>query len=114
MQKQPIDINSLLGPLPTTAAGGAGPLPLDDFCAPPGAAAAAARQQPPLVPAAPAAAGGFDPFGAAAAPGGGDPFAASSAVHMLPKQQAGSGSSAPKLGPETAKAKDPFADLAFV
>jgi hypothetical protein len=33
---------------------------------------------------------------------------------MLPKQQAGSGSSAPKLGPETAKAKDPFADLAFV
>lgn len=142
--KQPVDIKSLLGPLPiaTTPAVGSGPsskgpLPLDDFCEIPAAAPAAtpAATAVPAAAALPAAAGaaGFDPFSggsgwtssstaaapaagaAGAAAGASDPFAASGAVHMMaqaPKQHAAA--NGPKLGPETAKAKDPFADLAFI
>jgi hypothetical protein len=136
LQKQPVDINSLLGPLPTataapTTSGPAskGPLSLDDFCEAPAAAPVVAAV-PAAAPTAPAAAG-FDPFSGgsgwtssssapaaappAAAGGHSDPFAASGAVHMMsqaPKQHAAA--NGPKLGPETAKAKDPFADLAFI
>jgi epsin len=136
LQKQPVDINSLLGPLPTataapTTSGPAskGPLSLDDFCEAPAAAPVVAAV-PAAAPAAPTAAG-FDPFSGgsgwtsnssapaaappAAAGGHSDPFVASGAVHMMsqaPKQHAVS--NGPKLGPETAKAKDPFADLAFI
>lgn len=119
-----MDINSLLGPLPTaasppsaTAAAGAsskGPLALDDFCslpaaAPAPAAAAAVPAWQPQPQPQPAVVGG----------GGSDPFAASGAVHMMAgptkqPQSAAAAASGPKLGPETAKAKDPFADLAFI
>jgi hypothetical protein len=82
-----------------------------------------------MQPAAAGAAAGADPFGpivatgsaaaAAAAAGGGggamggfgDPFAASGAVHMVPQAHKQHAATGPKLGPETAKAKDPFADL---
>lgn len=173
LQKGPIDINTLLGPLPTTASpaaavsgSAAAPLPLGDFSMPPTAAVAAAAMRPaqqpaaadpfgpfvaptaaskPVVAAVPvsnssssfsrdpfAAVSSKDPFAgssftsapsgttAVAAGGGvggaGDPFAASGVVHMVPQasKQHSSASSGPKLGPETAKAKDPFADLAFI
>jgi hypothetical protein len=86
---------------------------------------AATPAAPPMQPAA-AAAGGADPFGpfvattpganagvgAAGVMGGfGDPFAASGAVHMVPQAHKQHAATGPKLGPETAKAKDPFADL---
>lgn len=48
---------------------------------------------------------------------GGDPFAASGVVHIVPqasKQASAVAAAGPKLGPETAKAKDPFADLALI
>lgn len=115
-------------------------MPLDDFCsmppvlqqpaAPSSSSVAAAALVQARAPAA-AAADPFGPFvaptsGTAAAPFAGgsfqsaapavssDPFAASGTVHMMaeaPKQHAATG---PKLGPETAKAKDPFADLALI
>ncbi|KAF6244132.1 hypothetical protein COO60DRAFT_1708114 [Scenedesmus sp. NREL 46B-D3] len=135
-QRQPkVDVNALLGTLPTSspaASNGKAPLPLDDFCSMPAAAAAAAAAslQPaaaaPMQPvSAAAAADPFGPFagtpagiGSAAAAGSagstggyGDPFAASGMVHMVPQAQKQHAATGPKLGPETAKAKDPFADL---
>ncbi|WIA20021.1 hypothetical protein OEZ85_005890 [Tetradesmus obliquus] len=135
-QQQPkVDINALLGALPTTSPSsssstskGKAPLPLDDFCSMPAPAAAAAAMQPAAAApgssfpaAAPAAADPFGPFvatpagssgaGLGAAGGFGDPFAASGAVHMLPEARKQHAATGPKLGPETAKAKDPFADL---
>jgi hypothetical protein len=125
-QAPKVDINALLGPLPTTspaASSGKAPLPLDDFCSMPAAAPAAAMQPAAAAPAA-AAAAAADPFGpfvatpasvgvagGAGVGGFSDPFAASGAVHMLPQAQKQHAVTGPKLGPETAKAKDPFADL---
>lgn len=118
LHRQAVDVNALLGPIPSSgpaSSGGKAPLPLDDFCsmpaAPPAAPVPAAAAQPA------AAAVGDDPFGPFVAPGaaGGDPFAASGAVGIAPAApKAPTPPSGPKLGPDTAKAKDPFADLAFL
>jgi hypothetical protein len=120
-QQQPkVDINALLGPLPTTspaASSGKAPLPLDDFCSmpTPAAAAPAPAADPfgPFVATTPAAASSGLTAAVGASAGGfsSDPFAASGAVHMLPQAQKQHAAPGPKLGPETAKAKDPFADL---
>jgi hypothetical protein len=141
--KQPAGLSSSLNPLPAAAPAAAGtaskgPLPLDDFCSLPVAPApAAATPRPAVAPAAAATGAPVDLFApmagssaahqawapsinssssvtAGAGGSAADPFAASGAVHMMAQASKQHADKGPKLGPETAKAQDPFADLALI